>query len=130
VPLILGDQVETLCDANYVNNPALKTWNGGLEILVYPAGTSQFTLFDGTAIQSEQMAGSVSMTITSASPRPMLLRILAPRPAAVELDGTAVPEIDSTSAFDAASEGWQFDAALGFVLVKFQQAIGTTTITL
>ena len=57
VPLILGEDVQTLCDANYVNNPAIKTWDGGLEIRIYPAGTSQFTVFDGTDIRSDRGGG-------------------------------------------------------------------------
>jgi alpha-D-xyloside xylohydrolase len=130
VPLVLGEDVQTLCDANYVNNAALKTWDGGLEIRLYPAGASQFTIFDGTAIQSDQSAAAVTVTITSPSARPVLLRILAPRPAAVRLDGTVLPEIVSQSSFNAASKGWQFDAVTGFVLVKFPQPGNTTTVTL
>jgi alpha-D-xyloside xylohydrolase len=127
VPLILGEDVQTLCDANYVNNAAVRTWDGGLEIRIYPAGTSRFTIYDGTDIQSDETAGSTMVTITSQTARPVLLRILAPRPAAVQRDGTALPEIAAQSAFDAASTGWRFDAAVEFVLVKFPHPGSTTT---
>ena len=66
VPLVLGDDVQTLCDTNYVNNAAIRTWDGGLEIRVYPAGASQFTIFDGTDIQCNQVAASVTVTVGSA----------------------------------------------------------------
>ena len=130
VPLILGEDVQTLCDANYVNNPAIKTWDGGLEIRIYPAGTSQFTVFDGTDIRSDEGAGATSVTINSPTPRPVLLRILAPKPAAVLRDGTALAEAASEAAFEAASTAWRFDGTPGFVLVKFSLPGGTTRITL
>ncbi len=130
VPLILGQQVQTLCDDNYVNNAAVKTWDGGLEVRLYPAGTSQFTVYDGTDIRSEEGAGARSVTINSPTPRPVLLRILAPRPAAVRRDGATLPEVADPAAFEAASAGWRFDAAPGFVLVKFPHPGGATKVTL
>jgi alpha-D-xyloside xylohydrolase len=130
IPLILGDDVQTLCNADYVNNPGVKTWGGGLEVRLYPSGVSQLALFDGTAIRSDEGAGPTSVTVTSPTPRPVLLRVLAPRPAAVRRDGTALSEVAIPAAFDAAAEGWRFDATPGFVLVKFGHAGGTTRITL
>jgi alpha-glucosidase (family GH31 glycosyl hydrolase) len=130
IPLILGEDVESLCDPNYINNPAVKTWDGGLELRIYPAGSSRFTIFDNTDVQSDQAAGSTSVTVASPTSRPVLLRILAPRPASVQRDGAALPEAASSAAFDAASTAWMFDAALGFVLVKFSHTGGTTKVTL
>jgi alpha-D-xyloside xylohydrolase len=130
VPFILGDDVQTLCDANYVNNAGVMTWDGGLEVRIYPAGTSRFTVFDGTEVNSVEGAGPTSVTIASPSPRPVLLRILAPRPAAVRRDGTALPEAASSAAFEAANVAWRFDTAPGFVLVKFSHPGGTIRITL
>lgn len=129
IPLILGEDTQTLCDANYVNNPAIKSWDGGLEIRVYPAGTSQFTIFDGTDIQSVESAGATSVSINSPTARSCLLRVLAARPAVVRRDGDALTEIASATAFEAAPEGWLFDAVFGFVLVKFLHAGGRTVIT-
>jgi alpha-D-xyloside xylohydrolase len=129
IPLILGDDVQTLCDANYVNNPAVKTWGGGLEVRVYPAGTSQFTVYDGTDIRSAAGAGSTSVTISSPTARAVLLRILAAKPPAVLRDGNALDESASQTAFDAASKGWLFDAPSGFLLVKFSHAGGSSQIT-
>ena len=129
VPLVLGDHVQTLCDPKYVNNAAIRTWDGGLEIRVYPAGVSQFTIFDGTDIQCNQVAASVTVTVGSPAPRPFLLRILAARPAAVNRDGAALTEVPAPAAFGAASEGWRFDDVPGFVLVKFSHTGATTRIS-
>jgi alpha-D-xyloside xylohydrolase len=130
LPLILGEQVQTLCDANYVNNPAVKTWEGGLEIRVFPAGASQFDIFDGTVIQSNQASGSTTITIDSPTARPVLLRILAPPPASVQLAGTVLQRIAAQKDFDAASAGWFVDAPAGFILVKFALPTGTTKVAL
>ena len=129
IPLILGDSVETLCDPNYVDNPGLTTWDGGIEASIYPAGSSTFTVFDGTVLTCVAGATTTS-TVNSPSARHMLLRIHASRPAAVSRDGVALTEATSAAAFAAANAAWQFDATLGFVLVKFSHPGGATvTIT-
>ena len=130
IPLILGDDVASLCDANYINSTGVKTWDGGLELRIYPAGSSRFTIYDGTDVLVEQGAASTTVTVASPSSRPFLLRIFSPRPAAIRRDGTALSEAATPAAFAAADTAWRFDSALGFVLVKFSQAGGTTKITL
>jgi alpha-D-xyloside xylohydrolase len=130
IPLILGEEVQTLCDADYVNNPAIRTWNGGLEILIYPAGNSRLVLYDATVIQCDEGTASIAVTITTATPRPILLRVRAPKPAAVAHDNAAIPEIVAAPAFDAALEAWQFASSPGFVLIKFQHSGGTSQIRL
>ena len=128
VPLILEEDVQTLCDPNYVNNPAIKTWDGGLEIRIYLAGTSQLTVFDGTDIWSHEGTGATSISVTSPTARPVLLRILAPKPAAVRRNGAALAEVAAPAAFEAATEGWRFDATSGFVLMKFAHGGGNTEV--
>lgn len=130
VPFLLGEDVQSLCDPNYINNPQIKTWDGGLDIHIYPAGNTQFTIFDGILIESEALSGSLTVKVTSPSPRELLLRILAPRPAVVRRDGTALPEMDSPTAFESATAAWRFDSAAGFVLIKFPHPSGTVVITL
>jgi hypothetical protein len=130
IPLILGDDVETLCDSNYINNSAIKTWDGGLEISIYPEGTTSFTMFDGTEVTSKQAAGSSAVTLTSADPRLVVFRIHVSRPASVRRDGAVVAEAPTPAAFAAASAAWRFEAVAGFVLVKFPHAGGTTSISL
>ncbi|MFL6451683.1 MAG: glycoside hydrolase family 31 protein [Bryobacteraceae bacterium] len=129
VPLILGESVVTLCDPNYINNTALNTWDGGIEVSIYPSGVSSFTMFDGTIIDCVE-AATTMVTIRSAVSRRVVLRIHAPRPATVRLDGTVLTEVASAAAFDAATAGWRFDAAPAFVLVKFPQPSGIVSITL
>lgn len=130
VPFLLGDDIQSLCDPHYVNNPQIKTWDGGLEIHIYPDGDTQFEMFDGTRIQSLGLAGSTTVRMLSPAPRECLLRILTARPVTVRRDGTALPEIPSTTAFEATASAWRFDPALSFVLVKFPHPGGTVVITL
>jgi alpha-D-xyloside xylohydrolase len=125
IPLMLGDTVETLCDPNYINHPGLTTWDGGIEASIYPAGSSTFTVFDGTVLTCFAAATS-TVTVNSPTARPMLLRIHAARPTAVRRDGVALTESPSAAAFAAANAAWQFDATLGFVLVKFSHPGGAT----
>ena len=129
LPLILGSDVETLCDANYVHNAAVKTWDRGLEISIYPDGVSSFTIFDGTQVNCAEAAGTITIAIQS-NPRSMLLRIHAPQPATVRLDGAALAKSASAAAFQAAASAWRFDAIPGFVLVKFSHPGGTATVAL
>ncbi|WP_165068183.1 glycoside hydrolase family 31 protein [Paludisphaera rhizosphaerae] len=127
IPLILGDDVQTLCDADYVNDANVKTWDGGLEIRVYPSGDSQFTAFDGTFIRCDSTAAGTTLTLTATS-RAVEFRVLAPRPATgVRRDGGALPEAASQTAFDAASSAWRSDPAV--LHIKFPHAGGTTTLT-
>ena len=127
IPLILDDDIQTLCGDDYVNNDTMKTWNGGLEIRVYPAGISQFTMFDGTAVGCVVSPASTTVTLTS-TPRTVELRVLAPRPAAgVRRDGAPLIEATDQAAFDAAPSAWRFDSAI--LRIKFSPTGGTTTVT-
>jgi alpha-D-xyloside xylohydrolase len=128
VPFILGDDVQTLCDADYVNHSGIVTWNGGLDIRVHPDGRSHAKLFDGTDIECDAGPASNQLAIVSPTSRPIALRILAPRPVKVERDGTSLPEIPDPAAFAAATSGWQFDQAAGFVVIKFLHAGGMSRI--
>lgn len=129
VPLILGESPMTLCDPNYINNPALNTWDGGIEVSIYPSGVSSLTMFDGTIIDCVVAAGT-SITIRSSTPRRVLLRIHTPRPATVRLNGSVLAEAASPTAFDSATAAWRFDATLAFVLVKFPQPSGIVSVAL
>ncbi len=129
VPLILGEDVRSLCDPGYINDPTVKTWDGGLELRIYPAGTTEFTVFDGTHVQSVEAAGATTLTIDSPTPRPVLLRILGAKPAVLRRDGTALHESTSAADLNKVTEGWFFDGASGTVVVKFQAASGSTQVT-
>jgi alpha-D-xyloside xylohydrolase len=130
LPLILGDDVETLCDSNYINNAGVRIWNGGLEISIYPKGVSRFSVFDGAEVNCTEGAGTTTVTMASPSPRPVVLRIHAARPATVRRNGTALIEASSPAAFTAATAAWRFDVTLGFVVVKFPHPGGTVSIAL
>jgi alpha-D-xyloside xylohydrolase len=126
IPMLLTD-VQTLCDANYVNNPIIKTPDSGLQFWIYPGQKSQFTVYDGTDIQCEAAAGNMTVTISSRA-RPLLLQVLAKEPATVTRDGAPVPKIVNTVQFDGAATGWRADPQTGLVFIKFQHAGGVTEI--
>jgi alpha-D-xyloside xylohydrolase len=128
VPFLLGE-VDSLCDANYINNTHIRTWDGGLDVHVYPDGASSFDLFDGAQITCSQGAGFTTVTVGSPSARAILLRVLAGRPAGVMRDGAALPEQASEGGFESSSAAWRFDAASGFLLVKFPHPAGSVAIT-
>jgi alpha-D-xyloside xylohydrolase len=128
VPMLLTE-VETLCDANYVNNPNVKTPDSGLLFLVYPCKQSQFTVYDGTDIRCDAGGGNVTVTLTSVA-RPVGLQLLADEPLAVVRDGKALAKLATPAQFDAANTGWRADAQARLVFIKFQHAGGTTKVTL
>ena len=127
VPM-LAEDADTLCDADYVNNPQIRTAGAGLLILLYPAESGNFVVFDGTDIRYQSSAAGTSVTITSV-PRPISLKIRRVAvPARVQLQGVDLPQL-SQSALDAAGSGWHHDAASGFLHVKLQHAGGLNDIT-
>ena len=91
LPFLFGDDVDTLCDPNYVNNPGVKTWDGGLEFHVYPAGTSRLRSFDGAVTCAWPALGRRSLA-RLAEPARDPAADLRPRPTAVRRDGATFPE--------------------------------------
>jgi alpha-D-xyloside xylohydrolase len=122
VPQLPAD-VRTLCDADYVNDQTITTRTDDLLIEIYPGGTSDFTVFDGTHVQcqGDQTSGSVSL---AASPRALMIHILGRRPTGVTKDGLTVPE----QAPVANTTSWQYDAETGFIEMSFPHPGGTSTI--
>jgi hypothetical protein len=120
VPMLLTE-VQTLCDANYVNTPAIKSLDDGLRFLIYPAGTTQFTVHDGTTVTCVTSAAGTEVTLSSIA-RPIVLKVLGNEPAAVTLDGAPLAKL-SASVFATAASGWLFDS--GFVLIKIQHTGGS-----
>jgi alpha-D-xyloside xylohydrolase len=128
VPMCVNE-VETLCDADYVNNTAVRTLDSALQFLIYPAGMSRFIMFDGTDIRC--LANEASMTVTvSAQARPMMLQIRTNAPLSVARDGVPLTQAMSQAAFDAAPNAWRTDTQNQTVFVKFDHGGGTTTIQL
>jgi alpha-D-xyloside xylohydrolase len=129
VPMLL-DLPDTLCEANYVNNPTIHTPDAGLQFLVYPTGgLSRFTLYDGTQLTC-QVKGAATTLMLSSPPRPVLLKILGAKPAAVTRNGVALAEQPEPVAFHAATIAWHHDARVGFVFIKFQHSGGVAQIAL
>src|SRR5262249_17802444 len=130
IPLMAGNDARTLCDDDYGNNPSVKTWDGGLEVRIYPSATCKLTMFGGTEVIVAGGNGSQRSTIKTPTPRTILLRVHGPAPAAVRVGDAVVPEVSSPGALETTSAAWAFDATLGFVSVKLALAAGTSTITL
>jgi alpha-D-xyloside xylohydrolase len=127
VPMLLNE-VDTMCDADYVNNPAIRTPDSGLLVLIYPEGVSSFTVFDGAEIRCSTAGPGVTVSVT-AQPRTIVLQIHAhPPPQAVRRDNGVLAQAVNQVAFDAATEIWRSDTGSGFLFVKFDHAGGTTTV--
>ena len=125
---MLAEDADTLCDAEYINNPQIRTAGRGLLFLLYPAETGSFTMFDGTDIRYQRSAMGTSVMITSEA-RPILLKIqLGAALARVRLQGVGLPRL-SQSALDAAPSGWRHDAASGFLHIKLQHPGGVSGIS-
>jgi alpha-D-xyloside xylohydrolase len=125
IPMV-PTNVATLCDAAYVGNPGIATWDGTLQFLVYPATNSCFTAYDGTSLQCET-AGTVTELLLSSGPRPVQLQVLASPPAGVELDGVSMTQFTNAADFAQAGQGWLYDGR--FVQVKFTHPGGMAEIT-
>jgi alpha-D-xyloside xylohydrolase len=126
VPM-LTTEVQTLCDANYVNNPNIKTTDSGLLFLVYPAAASQFTVHDGTEVRCDSGGGGSTVTLSSV-PRPVVLQVFGKEPTAVLRDGAPLGKLGTLAQFEAADAGWRADPQTGFIFVKFQHQGGTTKV--
>jgi len=122
IPMLLND-VETLCETNYVNNPGIKTPDNGLQFWIYPSPKSQFTVYDGTNIQCDIAGSKVTVTVSSDA-RSVLLRVLGKEPVAVTRDGATIPKLGTPGQFDAAVMGWRADSQAGLVFIKFERSGG------
>ena len=129
VPM-LANVPQTLCDANYVNNPAITTMDSALQFLVYPGPSlASFNLYDGTTAQCSRN-GTATTFALSANARPIRLKIFADTaPAGVERNGVRLPRLTTQSAFDSAALGWFHDSASKFLLVKFDHLNGNAFVT-
>ena len=127
VPTLLTD-VQTLCDANYVNNPNVKSPDNGLHFLIYPGGASQFAVYDGTQIRCDVVGGSSTVTLSSVA-RPILLQILGDAPAAIQRDGAALNKLATLEQFNAADTGWRVNTQARFIFIKLKHPGGTAKVS-
>lgn len=124
VPL-LSENVQTLCDPRYVNNPAIAAANQDLAFLVYPGdGTSQFTVYDQTHVECQRLGSTRRITLTSVARR-VTFQIAGDEPPDVTVDASSLPKRATVADFDASPSGWRFDPGSRFVFIKFSHAGGT-----
>lgn len=126
IPMLLND-ADSLCDANYINNASVKARGDGLLFLIFPAGSSGFTVYDGTTAQCTHTGAGTTLTLSSAA-RSIQLQVFTSTPATVTWDGAALTMFTSQAQFSAGSDGWVVGAQPGFILIKFQHAGGNTTV--
>lgn len=128
VPMLLTE-VDTLCDANYVNNPGVVSSDSGLRFLIYPGGASRFNVFDGTDIRCAAGPGQIVVTLSSDA-RPVILQIPGDAPSVIKRDGIVLPRASTPAEFNAEGDAWRFDPQARIVFVKFSHLGGTTTVSL
>jgi hypothetical protein len=121
--------VQTLCDANYVNNASIATPDGGLQFLIYPTGDSGFTLYDDTTVRCQTSSGERTLTLTSISRR-LMLQVFGEEPGRVQREGAMLSRLANRTVFDATDAGWYYDGMLRFSFIKFQHLGGSVQIAL
>lgn len=125
IPMI-STNVLSLCPSAYIGNTNITTWDGSLQFLVYPATNSNFTMYDGTALQC-QTIGTVTVLSLSSAARQVLMKCLAAQPFGVEHDGVSLTQFTNATTFAQAGQGCFYDGT--FVQVKFTHAGGATEIS-
>jgi hypothetical protein len=126
---MLLDDAETLCDADYVNNPALRTAGTGLLLLVHPGPSSRFLMYDGTELLQENAGARRTVSLTS-SARTVRVQIrLAAPPTAVALDGNALSQTSLPDLDKGGAVGWSYDGRERLLHVGFQHQGDPSTIT-
>jgi alpha-glucosidase (family GH31 glycosyl hydrolase) len=126
VPM-LSNIPDTLCDANYTNDAAVKTPGDALQFLVYPRGKSSFAVHDGTLVTSEVNGSARKLTFNSIA-RPIELKVFGSKPASATRDGVVLTEHSTLAAFQAATSGWIHESE--FTRVKLQHGGGLSVIDL
>ena len=126
VPRIAGD-VQSLADASYVGNPAIKTLDGALDFLIYPAGSSQVTVYDDTAVTCETTADATSIAMSSIARAVQFDVYSSAHPVGVARDGEPLDEV-TPDEFAAATDAWTYDGS--FVRITFAHAGGKTQLVL
>jgi hypothetical protein len=126
IPMI-STNVLSLCDAAYVGNSGIVTWDGSLQFLVYPATNSSVTVYDGTCLHCQTTGSDLTLSLSS-EPRLVTLKILSHEPSRVERDGVTLARFAGTAGPTGAEPGWQYVAP--FVLVKFKGTGGSDRIVI
>jgi len=124
IPMI-STNVLSLCDAAYVGNTNITTWDGSLQFLVYPAANSSFTVFDGTSLQCRTESGAIRLSLSSPS-RPVTMKIFFIEPMRVKCDGRRLHHFTRETDFTQAERGWFYDGR--FVQIKFHHTSGSSQI--
>ena len=126
IPMI-STNVLSLCDATYVENSNLTTWDGSLQFLVYPTTNSSFTVYDGTRLQCQTKDATTTLSLSS-GPRQVLLKVFAAPPIEVERDSVSLTQFKDATDFAQTTQGWFYDGK--FAQVKFNHEGGSSRVVL
>jgi alpha-D-xyloside xylohydrolase len=126
VPRIAGD-VQSVNDAGYVDNPNVRTPDGALSLLIYPAASSHVTVYDGTDVTCEATSDTTTLQLSSAARAIAFDVYSTARPTSVKRDGVAIAEVTADE-LATATEGWVHDGL--FVHVKLAHPGGMSRIVL
>lgn len=121
IPMI-PTNVLSLCDSAYVGNPDITTWDGTLQFLIYPGANSNFTVYDGTALQCRVVNQEISLSLLS-KPRPVTMKIFSAEPLRVDYDDKRLRHFTNEIDFTRASRGWFYDGR--FLEIKFRHVGGS-----
>ena len=126
---MLANVPQTLCVANYVNNPSITTMDSALQFLVYPGPSpANFNVHDGTTAQCSVNGTATLLTLSSVA-RPITFKIFADSsPVGVERNGLRLPHLLTQNDFNSASLGWFYDGTAKFLFVKFAHSGGSATV--
>jgi len=126
IPMI-STNVLSLCNAAYVGNSNLMTWDGSLQFLIYPATNSSFTVYDGTRLQCQTRSAVTTLLLLS-RPRSVMMKIFSAQPVRVECDGASLTQFKNGTDFAQAARGWFYDGQ--FAQIKFTHIGGSSRIVL
>jgi alpha-D-xyloside xylohydrolase len=127
VPMI-STNVQTLAEPAYIGHTNLTTWDGSLEVLVYPAASSSYRMYDGTTFACSSNDTVVTIGYTSAARR-LLFKVNGQQAAGVEVDGVRIASFTNAAMFAASPRGWIYDAARNQTWIKLEHAGGGATIS-
>jgi len=115
--------VQSLVDASYTSDVA--TSDGSLSVLIYPSPSSDYTLYDGTAVTCQATTTMTTIGVTS-SARAIAFDVFSTaHPTGVTRDGAKLPEVAPDALAD---DTWTYDGQL--VKIQLAHVAGTSQLVL
>jgi alpha-D-xyloside xylohydrolase len=123
----ISDDVQSLNDASYVDDPTVRTPDGALQFSIYPSASSHVTVYDGTDVTCTATAGKTTIELVSVA-RAIAFEVYSTaHPTAVTRDGAPIPELPLDQ-LATATDGWAYDGM--FVRIQIAHAGGVSELVL